>query len=51
MKQITEATQRSARNAQTMLYTGTAAAKVMSGMSREYPDGSGPAPKEYGPHE
>lgn len=36
VQQATEATQRSARNAQTVLYTGTAAAKVMSGMSREY---------------
>jgi phasin family protein len=31
-----QATERSARNAQTVLYTGTAAARVMSGMSREY---------------
>jgi phasin family protein len=31
-----EATERSARNAQTLLYTGTAAAKVMGGMSQEY---------------
>lgn len=36
LQQATEATQRSARNAQTVLYTGTAAAKVMSGISREY---------------
>lgn len=36
VKQTTEATQRSARNAQTVLYAGTAAAKVMSGMSWEY---------------
>ncbi len=36
VQQATEATQRSARNAQTVLYTGTAAAKVMDGMSREY---------------
>ncbi|WFU18727.1 phasin family protein [Bradyrhizobium sp. CB3481] len=36
VQQATEATQRSARNAQTVLYTGTAAARVMSGMSREY---------------
>jgi phasin family protein len=36
VQQATEATQRSARNAQMVLYTGTAAAKVMSGMSREY---------------
>jgi phasin family protein len=31
-----QATERSARNAQTLLYSGTAAAKVMGGMSREY---------------
>lgn len=31
-----QATERSARNAQTILYTSTAAAKVMGGMSREY---------------
>jgi hypothetical protein len=36
VQQATEATERSARNAQTLLYTGTAAAKVMSGMSQEY---------------
>ncbi|WP_245310108.1 phasin family protein, partial [Bradyrhizobium jicamae] len=33
---VQQATERSARNAQTVLYTGTAAAKVMEGMSREY---------------
>lgn len=33
---VQHATERSARNAQTILYTGTAAAKVMSGMSQEY---------------
>jgi vacuolar-type H+-ATPase subunit H len=33
---VQEATERSARNAQTILYTGTAAARVMGGMSREY---------------
>jgi phasin family protein len=32
----TEATERSARNAQTLLYSGTAAARVMGGMSQEY---------------
>jgi hypothetical protein len=31
-----EATERSARNAQTILYASTAAAKVMGGMSQEY---------------
>jgi phasin family protein len=31
-----QATERSARSAQTILYTGAAAAKVMSGMSQEY---------------
>jgi phasin family protein len=31
-----EATERSARNAQTILFTGTAAARVVGGMSREY---------------
>jgi len=31
-----QATERSARNAQTLLYSGTAAASVMGGMSREY---------------
>lgn len=31
-----EATERSARNAQTILYTGTAAARAMDGVSREY---------------
>ena len=36
VQQATEATERSARNAQTLLYTGTAAAKVMGGMSQEY---------------
>jgi phasin family protein len=35
-QQATEATERSARNAQTILYTGSAAARVMGGMSREY---------------
>ena len=35
-QQAKEATERSARNAQTLLYTGTAAARVMGGMSREY---------------
>jgi phasin family protein len=33
---VQEATERSARNAQTILHTGTAAARVMGGMSREY---------------
>ncbi len=33
---VQEATERSARNAQTILYTGTAVAKAMSGMSQEY---------------
>ena len=33
---VQQATERSARNAQTILYTGTAAAGVMGGMSREY---------------
>jgi phasin family protein len=32
----TEATERSARNAQTLRYSGTAAARVMGGMSQEY---------------
>ncbi|ANW00346.1 phasin family protein [Bradyrhizobium icense] len=36
VRQATEATERSARNAQTLLYTGTAAARVMGGMSQEY---------------
>ena len=36
VQQATEATERSARNAQTLLYTGTAAARVMGGMSQEY---------------
>ena len=36
VQQATEATERSARSAQTILYTSTAAAKVMGGMSREY---------------
>jgi hypothetical protein len=31
-----EATERSARNTETILYTGTAATKLMGGMSREY---------------
>jgi phasin family protein len=31
-----QATERSARNAETVLYTSTAAAKLMDGMSREY---------------
>jgi phasin family protein len=35
-QKATEATERSARNAQTLLYSGTAAARVMGGMSREY---------------
>jgi phasin family protein len=33
---VQQATERSARSAQTILYTSTAAAKVMGGMSREY---------------
>lgn len=33
---VQQATERSARDAQTILYTSTAAAKVMGGMSREY---------------
>jgi phasin family protein len=36
VQQATEATERSARNAQTLLYTGTAAARVVGGMSQEY---------------
>jgi phasin family protein len=36
VQHATEATQRSTRNVQTVLYSGTAAAKVMSGISREY---------------
>jgi len=36
VQQSAEATQRAARNVQTVLYSGTAAAKVMSGLSREY---------------
>src|SRR5204862_5023174 len=36
LQQATEATERSARNVQTLLYSGTAAARVMSGMSGEY---------------
>jgi phasin family protein len=36
VQQAKEATDRSARNAQTLLYTGTAAARVMGGMSQEY---------------
>ena len=35
-QQAKEATERSARNAQTLLYTGTAAARVMGEMSQEY---------------
>ncbi len=35
-QKATEATERSARNAQTLLYSGTAAARVMGGMSQEY---------------
>jgi len=31
-----QATERSARNAQTLLYTGSAAARVVGGMSQEY---------------
>lgn len=33
---VEQATERSARNTQTVLYTGTAAAKVMGGISHEY---------------
>jgi len=33
---VQQATERSARNAQAMFYTSTAAAKVMNGMSQEY---------------
>jgi phasin family protein len=33
---VEQATERSARNAQTLLYTGTAAARAMDGMYREY---------------
>jgi phasin family protein len=33
---VQKATERSARNTQTILYTGTAAAKVMGGISQEY---------------
>jgi phasin family protein len=36
VQQASEATERSARNAQTIIYTGSAAAKVVGGMSREY---------------
>ncbi|WP_439400230.1 phasin family protein (plasmid) [Bradyrhizobium sp. PMVTL-01] len=36
VQQATEAMERSARNAQTILYTGSAAAQVLGGMSREY---------------
>ncbi|WOH51121.1 phasin family protein [Bradyrhizobium sp. sBnM-33] len=36
VQQATKATERSARNAQTLLYTGTAAARVVGGMSQEY---------------
>ena len=36
VQQATEATERSARNTQTLLYTGTAAARVMGEMSQEY---------------
>jgi phasin family protein len=35
-QQATKAAERSARNAQTLLYTGTAAARVVGGMSQEY---------------
>jgi phasin family protein len=35
-QQAKEATERSARNVQTLLYTGTAAARVVGGMSQEY---------------
>ncbi|WP_439924584.1 TIGR01841 family phasin [Nitrobacter sp. JJSN] len=35
-QKATEATERSARTAQTLLYSGTAAARVMGGMSQEY---------------
>jgi phasin family protein len=35
-QQAMKATERSARNAQTLLYTSSAAAKVMGGMSQEY---------------
>ncbi|WP_354269969.1 phasin family protein [Bradyrhizobium japonicum] len=34
-QKLTEATERSARNAQTLLYSGTAAAKVIGGVSQE----------------
>lgn len=36
VQQATKATERSARNAQTLVYTGTAAARVVGGMSQEY---------------
>ena len=36
VQQATEATERSARNTQTLLYTGSAAARVMGEMSQEY---------------
>ncbi|MGY2904717.1 TIGR01841 family phasin [Bradyrhizobium sp. URHC0002] len=36
VQQATKATERSARNAQTLLYTGTAAARMVDGMSQEY---------------
>ena len=35
-QKATEATERSARTAQTLLYSGTAAVRVMGGMSQEY---------------
>lgn len=35
-QKTTAATERSARNAQTLLYSGTAAAKAMGGKSQEY---------------
>ncbi|MCK1638535.1 phasin family protein [Bradyrhizobium sp. 157] len=36
VQQAMEATERSARNAQTLLYSSTAAARMMGGMSQEY---------------
>ena len=36
VQQAEQAAERSARSTQTLLYSGTAAARVMSGMSREY---------------
>lgn len=48
---VQQATERSASNAQTILYTGTAAAKVMGDVSRVFSDGSASSREEYEPHE